>query len=212
MLKLYSYTNKRQCKIIENLTIKRVTNIIKTYKICCHCQSLFYPPASWNYGEKNKMNIVLNRIDERLIHGQVLISWAKKLSVRQILIVDDQAAEDVLEKTVLSLSVPMGIELKILNCHDALEYINSHLNGCFPNTILLTRSPHAMKYLWDNGYRPESINIGGMAAGASRSLLCRGIYISEEERQMLRQMQLGGVEIYAQVVYAETKVPLSRLL
>ena len=70
------------------------------------------------------MNIVLNRIDERLIHGQVLISWAKKLSVRQILIVDDRAAEDVLEKTVLSLSVPMGIELKILNCREALEYIN----------------------------------------------------------------------------------------
>ena len=158
------------------------------------------------------MNIVLNRIDERLIHGQVLLSWAKKLSVRQILIVDDRAAEDVLEKTVLSLSVPMGIELKILNCREALEYINSHLNGCYPNAIVLTRSPHAMKYLWDNGYRPESINIGGMAAGASRSLLCRGIYISEEERQMLRQMQLDGADIYAQVVYAEARVSLSRYL
>ena len=58
------------------------------------------------------MNIVLNRIDERLIHGQVLVSWAKKLSVRRIVIVDDRCAEDALAKTVLSLSVPKEEEQK----------------------------------------------------------------------------------------------------
>ena len=61
--------------------------------------------------------------------------------------------------------------------------------------------------------RPDaSINIGGMAAGASRSQLCRGVYMSEEERRILRQMQTEGTEVYVQVVYAEAKTPLSKYL
>lgn len=158
------------------------------------------------------MNIVLNRIDERLIHGQVLVSWAKKLSVRRIVIVDDRCAEDALAKTVLSLSVPMGIELKILSCRDALSYLQADGCGGPPNTILLTRSPRALKYLWDNGYRPDCANIGGMAAGAGRSQLCRGVFMSEEERRILRDMQRDGMDIYIQTVYADTKMPLSKFL
>lgn len=161
---------------------------------------------------EGKMNIVLTRIDERLIHGQVLISWAKKLNVRQIIIADDQSAEDAMAQTVLALSVPIGIELRILSRRDALSYIKSRPSGGYPNTILLMRSPHAMKYLWDNGYRPSSINIGGMAAGASRSPVCRGVYMSEEERRILRQLQAEGADVYVQVVYAEAKAPLSKYL
>lgn len=158
------------------------------------------------------MNIVLTRIDERLIHGQILISWAKKLNVRQIIIADDQSAADPLARAVLSLSVPISIELKILRCSDALNYINSMPAAGYPNTILLMRTPHVMKYLWDNGYRPAGINIGGMAAGASRSPVCRGVYMSEEERRIMRQLQADGADVYVQVVYAEARTPLSRYL
>lgn len=158
------------------------------------------------------MNIVLTRIDERLIHGQILISWAKKLNVRQIIIADDQSAEDPLVRAVLSLSVPLSIELKVLHCSDALSYINSRPADGYPNTILLMRTPHVMKYLWDNGYRPAAINIGGMAAGASRSPVCRGVYMSEEERRIMRQLQADGADVYVQVVYAEARTSLSKYL
>ena len=87
------------------------------------------------------MNIVLNRIDERLIHGQVLVSWAKKLSVRRIVIVDDRCAEDALAKTVLSLSVPMGIELKILSCRDALPYLQADGSVSYTHLTLPTKRP-----------------------------------------------------------------------
>lgn len=208
MVKMQTYTNIKLCKTLENLTTMRVNPIIEVSIV--YADTVSHQPG--HGGSKGIMNIVLNRIDERLIHGQVLISWAKKLAVRQIVIADDQSAEDPLAKTVLTLSVPMGIELKILSCRDALDYLNAQPAGGYPNTILLMRSPYAMKYLWDNGYRPASINIGGMAAGASRSQLCRGVYMSEEERRILRQMQTEGTEVYVQVVYAEAKTPLSKYL
>lgn len=208
MVKTETYTNGRVCKTLENLTTMRVKHIIEVS--VAYTDTVSHQPG--HGGSKDIMNIVLNRIDERLIHGQVLISWAKKLAVRQIVIADDQSAEDPLAKTVLALSVPMGIELKILRCSDALDYLNAQPAGSYPNTILLMRSPQAMKYLWDNGYRLDSINIGGMAAGASRSLLCRGVYMSEEERRILRQLQNEGAEVYVQVVYAEAKTPLSKYL
>lgn len=158
------------------------------------------------------MNIVLNRVDERLIHGQVLASWAKKLQAKQILVVDDQLAGDAFAETVLTMSLPKEINLKILDVVNGSAYIAANQNGNPPNTILLMKSPEIARRLWDMGYHPDSINIGGMAAGPARRHLCRSVYASDEELALFRMFQRSGTEVYIQVVHAESKIRVSDLL
>lgn len=158
------------------------------------------------------MNIVLNRVDERLIHGQVLASWAKKLQAKQILVVDDQLAGDAFAETVLTMSLPKEINLKILDVANGSAYIAANQNGSPPNTILLMKSPEIARRLWDMGYHPDSINIGGMAAGPARRHLCRSVYASDEEIALFRMFQRSGTEVYIQVVHAESKIRVSDLL
>ena len=151
------------------------------------------------------MNIVLNRVDERLIHGQVLVSWTKKLQVGRILVVDDQIVYDELAKTVLMMSVPADIELKMMDVSHAADYIRANQDGSPPNAIVLAKTPGVFRRLWDGGYHMTELNIGGMSAGASRRHLCRSIYASEEELAIMKELRLQGVDVYVQVVYAETK-------
>lgn len=154
----------------------------------------------------------MSRVDERLIHGQVLASWAKKLQARQIVVVDDQLAGDSFAETVLTMALPREMELRILDVANGSAWIQGANDGTGPNTILLVKSPEVLAKLWELGYRPDQINIGGMAAGTSRRLLYRSIYASEDEIKLLRMFQEGGTEVFVQIVPAEPKIRLSDLL
>lgn len=158
------------------------------------------------------MNIVLNRIDERLVHGQVLASWAKKLQARQILVIDDQLASDQFAETVFTMALPADVGLKIFDVAEGGEYLQSRADGTPPNTILLMKTPEVAKRLWDMGYHPKAINIGGMSAGPARKHLCRSLYASEKEIDFFREFGDGGTEVYVQVVFSENKVRVDELI
>lgn len=64
--------------------------------------------------------IKLVRIDHRLLHGQVVFSWTKSLSISRIIIIDDFSATDELKKISLNLSKPSGVKLNIFTVKDAL--------------------------------------------------------------------------------------------
>lgn len=158
------------------------------------------------------MNIVLNRVDDRLIHGQILTSWVRKLQVRQILVIDDQLVTDPFMETVLTMSLPPDVELKIMDVSRGFGYILANQDGAGPNTILLVKSPATAMRLWELGYHPESLNIGGIAAGPNRRHLRRSVYASDEELDMFRRMDSGGTQVYIQVVYAENKINVKDII
>lgn len=152
------------------------------------------------------MNIVLNRIDDRLIHGQVLVSWIKKLKVRQLLVIDDQLVNQRLAETVLIMGLPANTDLRILSVAEGSRYIREYLDGTPPDTILLMRTPSVAKKLWNLGYQPDAFNLGGMAAGEGRCPLCRDLYASDQERAWFREFQQAGTEVYVQVAFGEKKI------
>lgn len=158
------------------------------------------------------MNVVLNRIDEWLIHGQVLASWTKKLKAKQILVVDEELVNDQFAETVLTMALPEGMGLKILDIVQASEYIREHEDGTAPNTILLVKRPETLWKLRKLGYRPEQINIGSMAAGPSRKYLSRNLYASDKEIQMLKAFETEGTPVYAQIVFGDSKKNFDELI
>ena len=158
------------------------------------------------------MNIVLNRVDERLIHGQVLISWAKKLQAQCILVVDDLLARDRFARSVLSMTVPGNLELRILEAEEGSAYLRKEVNMTGPDTILLARNPQVFQYLLENGYQPTSINIGTMAPGENRYHLRRGIYVSDQDIAIFRAFLEQGIDVYLQMTYSESRLSIKELL
>ncbi len=66
--------------------------------------------------------IVLTRIDDRLIHGQVMTAWVKKTRANQILIVDEEVAKDDFMSEILKMSAPSGIDILVKGLMDAVTF------------------------------------------------------------------------------------------
>lgn len=112
-------------------------------------------------------NIVWTRIDDRLIHGQVMTQWIQYTEANEVLIIDDGVAKDSFLQMVMKSSVPGKISLKVLSVKDAIGYLNE--DGKNEKIIILVKTPVVLDELSDAGVRLEAVNVGGIGAKAGES-------------------------------------------
>ena len=98
-------------------------------------------------------NLVLTRIDDRLIHGQVMTAWIKNKKATQVVIVDDLVAEDDYMIEVLEMAIPEEIAIGIFNREDGVTFFSQGLDE---PTILLVKGPEVLNYLVDHGINIEA--------------------------------------------------------
>ena len=151
------------------------------------------------------MNILMTRIDERLVHGQILASWLRRLYIQSILVIDDDLITDEFGKLVFSMAVPPGVSIEVCSVNEGCRRLLRENDGSPPNTLVLLRRVNCLMSLWRGGYRPEEVNIGCMNAGPARHQLSRDVYASREELQCLRELLQSGTQVYLQTVYAEPR-------
>ncbi len=149
------------------------------------------------------MKIVLSRVDERLLHGQVIASWSKILQIRQILVIDDKLAKDTFMAQVLEMTAPTGVTAKVLTCEDALKLINSDTGTL--NTMLLFKNVDAPLELVNLGYPMKELDIGNMGSGPSRKPVTRRVFMSDDEIRMVKELIDKGVYVYLQMLSTDSK-------
>lgn len=148
-------------------------------------------------------NIVWTRIDDRLIHGQVMTLWIQHASANEVVIVDDGVAKDAFIQMVMKSSMPAKIGLKIFNIADAIEYLNGEDNG--KKVLVLVKTPGTLVALTDAGIRLDSVNVGGIGAKAGRKTLYKNISTSEAENKDLRNLIEKGIKVFFQVVVSDSE-------
>ncbi len=156
-------------------------------------------------------NIVLARIDDRLIHGQVVTAWVKTTSANRILIADDALMADTFTRRLLKAAAPPGIAVDIYGVNDALGFLLQE-GGEKENLILLTKAPQQMETLINSGVAMKTIILGGMGAKPGRSRFNKNISASPEEVKSIRNMVEGGIEILYQLVPSEVPVNVKKFL
>lgn len=154
-------------------------------------------------------HLLLARIDDRLIHGQVMTAWMKVLPAKVILIVDDKVAKDEFMNSVLEMAAPSGVKVKIQTIEDAIKTLKEGLD--LP-TMMLCKTPHVYKALVDNGVPLTEINIGGMGMYPGRKTLYKNISATEEERQILKEFIAAGIDVKIQIIPAEKTFNVKDLL
>jgi PTS system mannose-specific IIB component len=154
------------------------------------------------------MKIVLSRVDERLVHGQVIASWTKILSIKKILIIDTQLAADDFMKTVISMAAPSGVSVSILTVDEAVELLRSEEDGSGVNTMLLFKNAVYALELVEKGVNLKELNIGNMGAASARKAISKNVYATPQEIEVFKKLMDKGVYVYLQMVQAESKVDL----
>lgn len=142
-------------------------------------------------------NLVLTRIDDRLIHGQVMTAWIKNKKADQVVIVDDGTANDEYMIEVLEMAIPEEIAIGIFTKEEGVQFFAQELEA---PTILLVKGPDALNYLVDHGIQIDEVDVGGMGARTDRSVLYKNISTSPEENEQFKALLNKNVNVFIQVM------------
>jgi PTS system mannose-specific IIB component/fructoselysine and glucoselysine-specific PTS system IIB component len=158
------------------------------------------------------MSIALARIDDRLIHGQVVIGWGVPLRVGLIVVVDDAVAANDWEQEIFRMAVPGTVEVEFAGRDQAARRLRAW--SADPRQVfVLTSDPDSMAELVAAGEGLISrVNLGGIHAGPGRRERLRYVYLSDAELNTLRRLEAGGTVVTAQDVPGATAIPLRELL
>lgn len=156
------------------------------------------------------MTLVLNRIDDRLIHGQVVVGWGQPLDVEFIVLVDDAVAASDWEQDLYRMGVPPEMDLRFHSAADAVRLLDGYRLETRIG-ILLTGDIATMRTLVADGGVRE-VNVGGIHHRVGRKQHLRYVFLNAEEEVALRELALLGAVVTAQDVPAAKAVPLEELL
>lgn len=151
------------------------------------------------------MNVVACRVDERLVHGQIMTSWSKHLQLKRIVIVDDAVAKDDFMATVLTMSAPAGITIDILSVADAAAKVQSD-TGDEKTLLLFKRIPAALELaqaLKDTPCALTELNVGNVGSVPGRVQMTKNVFLSNEEKAQLKELQGLGVNVFLQMLYTD---------
>jgi PTS system mannose-specific IIB component/fructoselysine and glucoselysine-specific PTS system IIB component len=157
------------------------------------------------------MSIVLCRIDDRLIHGQVVIGWGRAMGIDLIILVDDQVAASDWEQELYRMAVTPEIEVRFVTMADAARQMSEwQSNG--KRALVLTGDLETMAAL--RASSPDvvqRINLGGIHHRAGRRERLPFIYLTDQELRTLQGLQAGGAVITAQDLPTMAPVALKAL-
>jgi mannose/fructose/N-acetylgalactosamine-specific phosphotransferase system component IIB len=158
------------------------------------------------------MSIVLFRVDERLIHGQVVVGWGGKLQPDRIIVIDDEIAGSEWEQELYRLGLPAATAAEFTTVEEARSRIAEWRAGD-ERLILLARSVETMLRLGRGGLlRGSEVNLGGIHHAPERREVLPYLYLSESDASALRELAEEGAEVSARDLPAARRVPLSQLL
>ncbi len=144
------------------------------------------------------MSIKMIRIDDRLIHGQVVAAWSKVLGIERILVIDDDTAKDIFLSDVMKMVAPSNVELVIIT-EDKIADVVTKFDQDNVNTFILAKYPYVMKKVFESEISFKELDLGGMCARPNRTKLYKQISASPEEVETLREIKNMGVKVYFRV-------------
>ncbi|HEX5438362.1 MAG TPA: PTS sugar transporter subunit IIB [Gemmatimonadaceae bacterium] len=157
------------------------------------------------------MSVLLYRIDDRLIHGQVVVGWGQPLGLGFIVLVDDEVAASEWEQELYRMGVPPEMDVYFSTVDEAARELARWTADPRPG-ILLTADIDTMCRLLRKAPGVRAINLGGIHHRAGRVQRLRYIYLAPAEEEVLRAIEASGVTVTARDVPAARALPLSDVL
>lgn len=158
------------------------------------------------------MSIVLYRVDERLIHGQVVLGWGGELHPRRYIVVDDALADSEWEQDLYRLAVPDDTEVVFRGVDQAREAL-AEWAGEAIRTVLLTRDVSTMAALGsEGGLGGVEVNLGGIHHRPGRTEVRPYLFIGEQEREGVRSLVAHGAHVSGRDLPGGLRVDAEQIL
>ena len=158
------------------------------------------------------MPFVLFRIDERLLHGQVLVGWGEALEIRYYAVVDDALAEGGWEQDLWRAGLPDRVEALFLSLEETVRRFPT-LDEREEPGALITRETGPMRALAERGLlEGRDVDVGGIHDASGRRRALDYVFLGEDEVEDLKAISERGATVSARDLPGARRVPLQRLL
>jgi PTS system mannose-specific IIB component/fructoselysine and glucoselysine-specific PTS system IIB component len=155
------------------------------------------------------VTVELVRLDDRLVHGQVVVGWGQALAISLVVLVDDKVRESEWEQELYRMSMPPDMDVEFVSVAEAIGGVPGWSSSS-RKTLLLTGSVESLVRLVE-GAQLRRVNIGGVHQQADRRQRLRYVFLSESEAQQLARLASRGVDVSAQDVPSARPVPWSEM-
>ncbi len=155
--------------------------------------------------------IILTRIDDRLIHGQVVAFWMKQHPITDILIIDDGLSKDMFMSRIYKAAAPAGAKVLLLNREDGLKHLKSEpLDN--EKIFLIVKTPQVIEELIDAGVSIPKVVLGGMGANNDRKTFNRNVSASKAEIECFSRILSKGTQIVYQMIPSDKPIPIQTFI
>lgn len=145
------------------------------------------------------MDVVLCRVDSRLIHGQVVTKWVGQSNANRIIVVSEDLEHDDFMRSVYLMAAPPAVKV---DCWGVPSLLEQAANGGLDKGRILLILPDlkTLKQLVDSGLYTGEVQIGGLGGGPSRKVVFQNITLDDADVEILKGLQEKGMKIYFQTI------------
>ena len=152
--------------------------------------------------------ITLFRIDDRLIHAQVVVGWGRRLGPDRIVLADDQVSSEQWESELYASAAEPDFKATVLPLSEAVRQI---AGGVFDSEkiFLLVRGPAQALEMIEQGLGTTEINVGGLHFREGREQITENVWVDEEEKGVLRDIVKKGITLEARALPGDDRITIN---
>lgn len=154
-------------------------------------------------------NILLTRIDNRLIHGQVATQWNSTIGANLILVANDAVAEDKMRQNLMKMAAPVGVATRFFSLQKTIDVIGNASPR--QKIFILLESPQDALKLVENGVPITKLNVGNMHMSEGKRQVATSVAVDDDDVATFRALQEKGVELEIRRVPSTAAEDVSKL-
>ena len=155
-------------------------------------------------------NIELVRIDDRMLHGQLVSTWLKDYNIEQVLIINDKAANDPIQKSIAGLAAPKEVKVHLFGVDQLIEILKK--TPIKRKTMLIFTTSTDVLKLVENGLDINAVNVGGMRYNENRKRLSKAVSVTPEEEEAFKKLIEKEIKVFIQMIPKSDESLMKNLL
>lgn len=144
-------------------------------------------------------NILLTRIDNRLVHGQVGVTWVSSVGANLLVVADDAVSKDTLQQQLMGITAKSsGIDIRFFSIQKTIDII--HKASSKQKIFLIVRRPQDVVRLLEGNVPITKVNVGNMHFSEGKRKISSKVYVDDHDLEQFKKIKEFGVELYIQDV------------
>ncbi|MDW5525254.1 PTS N-acetylgalactosamine transporter subunit IIB [Carnobacterium maltaromaticum] len=157
-----------------------------------------------------KPNILLTRIDNRLVHGQVGMTWTNTLGANLVVVANDEVATDLVQQNLMDMVLPETVQIRFFTLEKTIRIIGKA--APHQKILLVVKTPEDALTLVEGGVPIEFLNIGNLHFSEGKQQLSSTVSVDKNDVETFRKLNQLGVKMEVKGIPSERGQDLMNLL